>query len=147
MNLAMWEPFMSSDSIDRVVGDIFGPNASRRLAEKVQQWRPAADLASDEDGYTVRFDVPGVSKDAININIEERVLTVSGERTDTFESDEKSNVYRRETFHGKFSRAFRLPEDADTNSVTANYVDGVLEVRVSKSPQAQARRIEIGTAK
>ena len=138
MNLAMWDPFVSSGS----PGGVFS-NVSK---ERGEQWRPVADLASDDSGYTVRFDVPGVGKDDIDINVEERVLTISGERSDTFESDEKSNVYRREAFYGKFSRAFRLPEDADTENVTASYVNGVLEVRVPKSAQAQARRIEIGTA-
>ena len=139
MNLAMWDPFASSGSL----GGVLSPSV---LKERSGQWRPVADLASDDSGYTVRFDVPGVGKDDIDINVEERVLTISGERSDTFESDEKSNVYRREAFYGKFSRAFRLPEDADTENVTANYVNGVLEVRVPKSPQAQAHRIEIGTA-
>jgi HSP20 family protein len=114
--------------------------------DTTRRWQPAADLVSDEGGYTIRFDVPGVSKDAIDINVDDRVLTVSGERTDTTENDEKKNVYRRETFYGRFSRAFRLPEDADVENVKASYVDGVLEVRVPKSAQAQPRRIEIGTA-
>jgi HSP20 family protein len=139
MNLAMWDPFVSSGSL----GNVFGPDTFK---DRGGQWRPVADLASDDSGYTIRFDVPGVSKDDIDINVEDRVLTISGERSDTFDSDEKSNVYRREAFYGKFSRAFRLPEDADTENVTASYVNGVLEVRVPKSAEAQSRRIEIGTA-
>lgn len=145
MSLALWDPFRSSDSLDRAISGVFGPSANR-FQEAARRWQPAADLVSDEAGYTVRFDVPGVSKEAIDINVEDRVLTVSGERTDTMESDDKKNVYRRETFYGKFSRAFRLPEDADVENVKANYVDGVLEVCVPKSAQAQPRRIEIGAA-
>ena len=139
MNLAMWDPFVSSGSL----GSVFGPSTTK---ERSGLWRPVADLASDESGYTIRFDVPGVSKDDIDINVEERVLTITGERSDTSESDEKSNVYRREALYGKFSRAFRLPEDADAENVTASYVNGVLEELVPKSPKDQERRIEIGTA-
>jgi HSP20 family protein len=145
MSLALWDPFRSTGSFDRAINDVFGQNATRFI-DTARRWQPAADLVSDEDGYTVRFDVPGVSKDAIDINVDDRVLTLSGERTDTIENDDKKNVYRRETFYGKFSRAFRLPEDADVENVKATYVDGVLEVRVPKSAQAQPRRIEIGAA-
>lgn len=145
MSLAMWDPFRSSVSFDRAINDVFGQNAARFM-DTTRRWQPAADLVSDEDGYTIRFDVPGVSKDAIDISVEDRVLTISGERADTVEKDENKNVYRRESFYGKFSRAFRLPEDADVDNVTASQVDGVLEVRVPKSAQAQPRRIEIGTA-
>ena len=145
MSLALWDPFRASGSLDRALSDVFGQDAARFM-DTTRRWQPAADLVSDEGGYTIRFDVPGVSKDAIDINVDDRVLTVSGERTDTTENDEKKNVYRRETFYGRFSRAFRLPEDADVENVKASYVDGVLEVRVPKSAQAQPRRIEIGTA-
>ena len=145
MSLALWDPFRSSDSFDRALNSVFGPQTSRFLDE-TRRWQPAADLVADDDGYTIRFDVPGVAKDAIDINIDDRVLTVSGERSDTVEDDEKKNVYRRETFYGKFSRAFRLPEDADVENVSASYVDGVLEVRVPKSAQAQPRRVEIAAA-
>ena len=145
MSLALWDPFRASGSFDRALSDVFGQDAARFM-DTTRRWQPAADLVSDEGGYTIRFDVPGVSKDAIDINVDDRVLTVSGERTDTMENDEKKNVYRRETFYGRFSRAFRLPEDADVENVKASYVDGVLEVRVPKSAQAQPRRIEIGTA-
>ena len=147
MTLAFWEPFRELDTIDRVVGNLFGRDA-REAWERAQSSRThrlSADLAADKDGYVFRFDVPGVPKDAISISVEDNVLTVSGERTESFtdETGEPNTVYRREIVSGHFERSFRLPDDADKNKVTANYSDGVLEVRVARSEAAQPRKIAI----
>ena len=60
-----------------------------------------------------------------------------------FAAEEGRSVYRRATPSGKFERSFRLPDDADAERVSASYTDGVLEVRVPRSPQLQPRRIPI----
>jgi HSP20 family protein len=145
MTLSFWEPFRDFDRFDRVVSDLLGQEASARaVADRAR--RPAADLAADKEGYLFRFDLPGVSKDAIDISVENDVLTVSGERKPPFTAEEGRNIYRRETPSGKFERSFRLPDDADAERVTASYSDGVLEVRVPRSPQIQARRIPISAS-
>jgi HSP20 family protein len=138
MTLAFWEPFRELDKFDRVVSDMFS-----RDADTSRTHRLVTDLAADKDGYVFRFDMPGVPKDSININVEDNVLTVSGERNETFASDESKTVYRREVITGKLERSFRLPDDADAQKVTASYTDGVLEVRVARSEAAQPRRIPI----
>ncbi|MFT5043001.1 MAG: HSP20 family protein, partial [Hyphomicrobiaceae bacterium] len=98
------------------------------------------------DGYRFKFDVPGVARDAIHIDVEDRVLTVTGERSDAREQKEgkeAGKVWRRERFYGKFTRAFQLPTDADAASISAHYEDGVLEVSVPKTEAVKARRVEI----
>ena len=142
MTLVFWEPFRELDQFDRVVGDLFGRNAWAR-AQAPRTHRLAADLASDKDGYVFRFDTPGVPKDAISISVEDNVLTVSGERAESFGNDDGKTVYRREIVAGHFERSFRLPDDASPDKVTASYSDGVLEVRVARAEAAQPRRIPI----
>jgi len=150
MSLALWEPLRSIDTLDRLVDDFFGRRADlagaltagRAGAERV--WRPAADLLADESGYKFHFDLPGVSKENIEIDVSDGVLTVRGKREDVVEN-KNEDVYRRETFRGVFERSFRLPADADATSITADYKDGVLDVRVPKTAAAKARRIPIGT--
>ena len=150
MSLALWEPLRSIDSLDRLVDEFFGrrldlngaPAGTRSPGERV--WRPAADLLADETGYKFHFDLPGVAKDNIEIDVSDGVLTVRGKREDVVEN-KNEDVYRRETFRGVFERSFRLPTDADASSITADYNDGVLDVRVPKAATAKARRIPIGT--
>jgi HSP20 family protein len=145
MTLSFWEPFRDFDRFDRVVNDLFGQDASARaVADRAR--RPAADLAADKDGYIFRFDLPGVPKDAIDISVENDVLTISGERKSALVAEEGRNVYRRETPCGRFERSFRLPDDADAERVSASYTDGVLEVRVPRSVQVQPRRIPISVS-
>jgi HSP20 family protein len=145
MTLSFWEPFRDFDRFDRVVNDLLGQEASARaVADRAR--RPAADLAADKDGYVFRFDLPGVPKDAIDINVENDVLTISGERKASFAAEEGRTIYRRETPSGKFERSFRLPEDADAERVSAAYADGVLEVRVPRAAQVQPRRIPISAS-
>jgi HSP20 family protein len=109
-------------------------------------WSPAVDVVAESDGYRFRFDIPGMKRDDIHVNVEDRVLTVTGERKDEATSDDEQNgrkVWRRESFRGKFTRAFQLPADAEPSNVIARYQDGVLEVTVPKAEQVKARRIEI----
>ena len=83
-------------------------------------------------------------KDAIEIDVADGVLTVRGKREDKNEAkDADGKVFRRESFVGTFSRSFRLPDNVDTDAITAEHVDGVLEVRVPKAAEAKPRRIEI----
>jgi HSP20 family protein len=144
MTLAFWEPFRDFDRFDRVVSDLIGRDAAQRPGIGLRM--PAADLAADKDGYIFRFDLPGVPKDAIQISVENDVLSVSGERKDVFAGDDDRTVYRRESLSGSFERSFRLPDDADSERVTATYNDGVLEVRVGRTAQVQPRRIPIAAS-
>lgn len=145
MTLAFWEPLRDFDRFDRVVNDLFGREPQPR-GTGAGTHVLAADLAADKQGYLFRFDVPGVPKDAIDISVENDLLTVSGERPEPFVAEEGRSVVRRETLAGKFQRAFRLPEDADTQQVTATYADGVLEIRVPRAASVQPRRIPIAAS-
>jgi HSP20 family protein len=110
---------------------------------KQSGWSPSADVVADKDGYRFRFDVPGVAKEEIDIQIEDRILTVSGERKVETEQGEDNKFLRRERAVGSFKRTFQLPDDADAASVSASYRDGVLELRVNKNEVVKAKRIEI----
>ncbi len=112
----------------------------------IKGWAPAVDVVADSEAYRFRFDIPGVSREQLQISIEDRVLTVSGERedvhTDSGQPGER-RVWRSERNYGKFSRAFRLPSDAQSAEISARYENGVLEVVVPKAEEVKARRIEI----
>lgn len=95
-------------------------------------------VTPDENGVTVRADVPGVEPSAIHVAVNGRALTISGER-----NSEKHDDDAREYRYGKFSRTFQLSEDLDTGSIDAECRNGVLTLRIAKRPEAKPRQIEV----
>ncbi len=136
MMLTTWDPFKNLQNFERAAG----------TRSPTKDWNPATNISKDEGAYVLRFDVPGISKEDIAIDIERGVLVVSGERKSTKTESDDEQFYRVETYVGKFSRSFRLPEDADVSSVTATQKDGVLTVRIPQAESAQARKVEIAAA-
>jgi HSP20 family protein len=108
-----------------------------------QAWAPAVDVWETEDELVYAFDLPGVARDSIGVEFEDGALTVSAERTASSEVSEE-RFYRFERRFGSFSRTIALPQGTSDEAISADYKDGVLEVRVRKPEQKKPRRIEIG---
>ena len=111
----------------------------------LRRWHPPMDLVETEDHFVLRADLPGMSEDDIDIEFEDGTLTVSGERKAEHES-KNEGYYRVERAFGAFSRSLTLPQGIDPEAVTANFENGVLEIRVPKPEERKPRRIEIGGA-
>lgn len=101
------------------------------------------DLVEAEDHYLLKADLPGMSEDDVNIEVENSLLTVSGERRADHEHTEKG-WYRVERAFGRFQRQMTLPEGVNPEGVTAEFRQGVLSVRIPKPEQVKPRRIAIG---
>lgn len=110
--------------------------------ENVSSWSPRADLQDSDEAYIVELDVPGLTKDDININFHEGVLTVSGERKSETK-DEGTDFVRVERRFGHFYRSFTLPKQVQDDAILANYKDGVLKITVPKTEELQPRKIEV----
>jgi HSP20 family protein len=130
------EPF--SREVDRLFDRLFDtPTAAQR-------WAPAMDLVEAEDHYLLKADLPGVSEEDVAIEVENGVLTLSGERKAEHERSERG-FYRVERAFGRFQRQLTLPEGIDTEAVSAHFDRGVLSVRIPKPEKVKPRRISIGT--
>lgn len=105
-------------------------------------WAPRTDISETGDRYVVRIDMPGMSKDAIDIQLHEGTLTVSGERKSEHE-EKKENVHRVERTYGRFFRSFSLPQASDAERVEAQLEDGVLTIQVPKPEEVKPRKIEV----
>ena len=116
------------------------PNGSEALS--MGHFVPAVDVYEDEKSLQLMLEVPGIPKDALDIRIEGRNLTVSGQRS--FASDAKEdNFHRIERRYGNFTRTFTLPNSVDAEQVDATSVDGVLTLSFTKKPEAKPRQIEV----
>lgn len=136
MMLASWDPFKSLQPLERTA----------RTSSQKSAFTPAANISKDENGYVLRFDVPGVPKDQIDIDIDKGVLVVRGERKSFTEDTDGEKHYRVESCSGRFERSFRLPDDANVTSITATQKDGVLTVRIPRAESARALKVDIADA-
>jgi HSP20 family protein len=105
-------------------------------------WAPQTDLVETDEDFQLRLDVPGMSKEDIDINLQNGTLTVSGERTSE-RTDEGEDYVRVERAFGNFHRTFTLPDAVDHENIEATYEDGVLSINVPKTEESTRRQIEI----
>lgn len=126
---------------DNALTDFFG---NGRSSEEVRSnaWLPPVDVRETDDSLTVAMDLPGMSRDDVEIVVEDRTLTVRGERK--FEKDvERESYHRMERLYGSFSRSFTLPANVQTDDVKAHFDSGVLNLELPKVEESKPRKIEI----
>ena len=105
-------------------------------------WSPALDVYDEKDSLLVKVELPGMKKEDIQINLQNGVLTVSGERKHEFEKKE-GETFRSERYFGKFQRSVTLPTQVASDGIKASYKDGVLAIRLPKAEEAKPRQIDV----
>ena len=130
--LGYWDPFAE---MSRVQDRFFG----RPAQEREYAWKPAVDIFEDDGGIQVKVDVAGVKPEDIKVEVENNVLTISGQRK--LDHEEKREGYHRvERFFGSFSRSFALTDEVSADDIEAKYENGVLNLRLPKRPAASEAR-------
>ncbi|MCP5181572.1 MAG: Hsp20/alpha crystallin family protein [Pseudomonadales bacterium] len=123
------------------IDDLFRTFANYGEPVSRGEWLPAVHIGELESAYEIDIDLPGVAREDIHVSVNEGVLTVSGERKPV--EREGVRVHRNERTLGKFSRTFRLPENADEGQIGARSDNGVLRLTIAKQQKAVPRRIEV----
>jgi HSP20 family protein len=114
-------------------------NGSQAAARR---WIPAMDVVETDDAFVLRADLPGLSEQDVNIELEDNVLTISGERKAEHEQ-KGEGYYRLERAWGAFSRSLTLPDGVEAEGIKAGFDAGVLEVRIPKPEQQKPRKVQI----
>jgi HSP20 family protein len=147
MAIVRWEPLREfstlQNEMNRLFNTVFDSPAPTGNGGTLRRWLPAMDLVESGDHFVLRADLPGLGESDVNIEVEDRVLTISGERKAEHESD-KEGYHRIERAFGAFSRSLTLPEGVDADAVQATFDRGVLEVRIPKPEERKPRKIAIG---
>lgn len=105
---------------------------------------PALNVGTTQTSVELYAFIPGIDPNSIDVQIEQGVLTIAGERVDELGSQaERATVQINERFAGRFRRVVSLPDDIDPESVNAQYRDGILHVTVARREQSQPRRISV----
>jgi HSP20 family protein len=145
MALIRWEPVRELGTIQNEMNRLFntffdapagtgnGPSG---------RWLPAMDLVETENEFVLKADLPGLSEADVNIEVDDNVLTISGERKADHE-ERKAGYYRLERSSGSFRRSLTLPEGINPESVRARFDKGVLEVLIPKPEQRTPRKVQI----
>ncbi|MEQ8234091.1 MAG: Hsp20/alpha crystallin family protein [Gammaproteobacteria bacterium] len=146
MRTTVYDPFSTirrlQDEMNRAFGSALTSNEDSS-ASAVSHWVPAVDVHEEADRYVIVADVPGVEPDAIEVSMENGILTISGERRDERRS-ENGGAHRVERVYGSFYRRFTLPDTADAERVEARSTHGVLEISIPKKAQVQPKKIKVG---
>lgn len=133
--------------MDRRFGDFFGgglrPLWSRWWPARAESFAaPVVDIYEEKDDIVLKAELPGMTKDDIEVNVTDHQLTLKGEKKKEEEVKE-DNYYRCERSFGSFSRVVDLPEEVQTEKAKASFKDGVLEIRVPKTEEAKRKRIKV----
>jgi len=146
MAIIRWEPAREISSLQQEVNRLFGTffdTPSGAGEGGAYRWIPAMDLVEEGDEYVLRADLPGVREDDVKIELDDDVLTISGQRRS--EHAERREGYRRiERASGSFARSLTLPDGVEPEQIKASFDNGVLEVRVPKPEERKPRRVAIG---
>lgn len=144
MTVVRWEPLRELSSLQSEMNRLFDGlfEAPAGTGTTPRRWIPPMDLVETEEHFVLRADLPGVSEEDVKIELDDQVLTISGERKSDHET-RKEGFYRVERAFGAFSRSLTLPQGVDADAVSASFNQGVLEVRIPKPEQAKPRRITI----
>ena len=146
-SVAGWDPFREfstlQDRMNRLFQNAFGDDFGFGAQDTgATEFTPPADVYDGENDLELKVEIPGVNERDLDISIQDNVLTVKAERMQ--DKDEKSeNFLRQERPYGKFSRSFMLPSSVDPEHVNANYVNGVLQIRLAKRAEARPKQIKI----
>lgn len=111
--------------------DRFFNDSIARSGGSASSFIPRVDVMENEKAYEIHVAVPGMNKEDFKLDLNENLLTVSGERKFTREN-KNGDVHAIETQYGTFARSFRVPEDADGGKISARYQNGILEVNIPK---------------
>ena len=115
----------------------------RSAAAEIAAWAPSVDVSEREDAYVVRAELPGVSKDDVQVSLENGVLTIEGEKKVEVTEGHGEKKHTVECAYGSFLRTFVLPSDADAEKVDASFKHGVLKLSIAKTAESKAKKIEV----
>lgn len=130
------------NELDRFFGDLIPRSGDGDGETFASVWKPRMDLSETEGAYLVRMDLPGIEKNQVSVNVEDRALTVRGERKEE-QRKEGENYLRVERSYGSFYRSLPLPRSANVDDVKAEFENGVLKIRIAKAEEHKPKKIKI----
>ena len=130
-----WDPLRDLIALHEQIGQLVGTDAPG--------WTPPVDLYETASDYILTADLPGLSRDQINISVDDNKVVIRGERVGGPGDMPCEQFHRVERGHGRFSRAFSLPDTIDVDGISADLKDGILTITIPKALDRATRRIDV----
>ncbi len=154
--LTRWEPFGSlrrkgnlfgeltnmQQEMNQLFDEFFG---ERRTGLAEGNWMPAVDVSENEAAILVRAELPGMTQEDIELNLQDNLLTLTGAKKQE-KKEEKERAHYSECCYGSFRRSFTLSTEVDRDNVQATFKEGILEVTLPKSEKAKSKKIAVMAA-
>jgi len=147
MAIVRWDPFRDLMTIQDRMNRLFDQTLSKTRTDDdegltASTWSPAVDIYETADSIVLKAELPGLSRENIDIQVRDNTLTLKGERK--FEREVKDENYLRiERSYGAFQRAFNLPSVIQQDKIKAVFKEGVLEVTMPKAEEAKPKQVKI----
>ncbi|MEO1509216.1 MAG: Hsp20/alpha crystallin family protein [Cyanobacteria bacterium J06633_23] len=142
MALVRWNPNRELDSLQREMNRLFDDVFTSPRQNGISGFTPAAEIEERGDAYHLRLEVPGISKDDLDIQVTAETVSISGERRASTQTEE-DGLTRSEFRYGSFSRAVSLPGRIDHQSVVADYNDGILSLTLPKAEEEKNKVVKV----
>jgi len=140
MTLSRWREM--DDILNRYTRALGQPQAGSQEVIATGDWVPLVDIAETDKAFEIKVEIPEVKKENVKVTVDNRVLTIWGERKQEKEEEGKK-FHRVERSYGVFTRSFTLPDNVDENKVTASFKDGMLNIQIQKAKVAKQKSIEV----
>jgi HSP20 family protein len=145
--MSRYEPWSLLNQLQRELERSFdatraNPDATVAETAATAEWTPTVDIKEEPDRYVLWADLPGVAPNAIDIMMENGILTLKGER-ETEAKSRREGIKRVERVYGNFYRRFSLPDTADAEGISAKTANGVLEILIPKKAAIQPKKIAV----
>ena len=135
-----YSPWRDLEQVQNRLAGFFDNTAVSR-----RSWTPSVNVSETKDGLELTAELPGLSEDNLSIELEDNVLTISGEKTEqATENDEERRYHVSERRYGAFRRTFSLSRAINGDDIAATFENGVLTILLPKAPEAKGRTIQIG---
>ncbi len=142
---AIGNPWQELDELTNRLGRVFNDRLLRTGdAGTSGTWLPPMNVEETRDEIILTAELPGMSHENVELEVENNILTISGEKEIIRQEGEEERRYHLwERRHGRFERSFTLPRSANVEEISANFRNGILEVHMPKVPEAKGRKVQI----
>ncbi|MCK4835685.1 MAG: Hsp20/alpha crystallin family protein [Candidatus Aminicenantes bacterium] len=145
MTLVRWKPYRELFNLQEKMNQMFRNDFLQDIDANelsMTSWSPLTDIFETKDEYVLRLEVPGMSKDDIQVEFNQDTLAIKGERKEEKEVKQE-DFHRTERCCGTFTRSFNLPKNIDEKKIDASLKDGILELRIPKKEESKIKAIPI----
>jgi HSP20 family protein len=135
-------PWQELEDVSERLNRLFGVPSQGEAATRTV-WTPAVNVEETKEELILSAELPGMSIEDVDIEVENNVLSLRGEKKETREEGDDRRFHLWERCYGSFERSFTLPRTVKTEEISAQFKDGILHIQMPKAPEAKSRKISI----